>query len=116
MAFQCPGEFSPTDMAPLPDGRVLILLRNFVWGLPPRFEVGLMVADPSEIAAGETWTGQMLAFFPRPFPIDNYEGLSVEWEEGGYPVTITLVSDDNDMRFQRTLLARLRWDGRPPVD
>ena len=37
---------------------------------------------------------------------ENYEGLAVEPGAGGR-LTLWLVSDDNNMRFQRTLLLRL---------
>ncbi|WP_196793202.1 esterase-like activity of phytase family protein [Erythrobacter litoralis] len=111
-AFSAPEDFRPTDIAALPDGRVLFLLRRIVFGLPPRFEIGLLVADPAQIAEGETWSGELLTVFSRPFPTDNYEGLAVEPTDGGYPVTITMISDDNDIAYQRTLVAQLYWDGR----
>lgn len=110
-AFLPPEGFRPTDMANLPDGRVLFVIRRVVWGLPPRFEIGLLVADPAEIAADQVWQGTALTRFSRPFPTDNYEGLSVE-SDGAYPVTITLISDDNGALYQRTLVAQLRWDGQ----
>lgn len=110
-AFRAPEGFRPTDMAALPDGRVLFIIRRIVWGLPPRFEIGLVVADPSVIAKDQVWTGDVLTTFSRPFPTDNYEGLSVE-HDGSYPVTITMISDDNNISYQRTLVAQLRWDGR----
>ena len=113
-AFTAPDDFRPTDMAALPDGRVLILLRRVVFGFPPRFEVALMLADPSSIAEGESWTGTMLATFSRPFPTDNYEGLAVEPSATGYPVTITMIADDNNVAYQRTLVAQLAWDGSTP--
>ncbi|RZV33432.1 MAG: esterase-like activity of phytase family protein [Sphingomonadaceae bacterium] len=112
-AFGAPSDFRPTDMALLPDGRVLFLLRRIEWGLPPRFEIGLMVADPADIVEGETWTGTLLTTFSHPFPTDNYEGLSVE-SDGDYPVTATLISDDNGISYQRTLVLQLQWDGRGP--
>lgn len=108
--FRAPEDFRPTDMASLPDGRVLILVRRVVLGLPPHFEVRLLVADPVSIAAGRSWRGTELARFAPPLPTDNYEGLAVDPGDG-FPVTLTMISDDNDVRYQRTLLLRLRWDG-----
>jgi len=110
-AFRAPEDFRPTDMAALPDGRVLILLRRIVWGLPPYFEIGLLVANPARIEEGKVWNGKLLTTFKRPFPTDNYEGLSVE-SDGGFPVILTLISDDNGISYQRTLVAQLQWDGR----
>lgn len=111
--FRAPDDFRPTDMAALPDGRVLILARRVVLGLPPHFEVVLLVADPAAIAAGSSWTGTELARFAPPFPTDNYEGLAVDPGDG-FPVTLTMISDDNGVRYQRTLLLRMRWDGELP--
>ncbi len=111
--FRAPEDFRPTDMAGLPDGRVLILVRRVVLGLPPHFEVRLLVADPASIAAGRSWRGTELARFAPPFPTDNYEGIAVD-PGAGFPVTLTMISDDNEVRYQRTLLLRLRWDGELP--
>ncbi|GAA4047671.1 esterase-like activity of phytase family protein [Parerythrobacter jejuensis] len=111
--LKTPEGYRPTDMAVLPDGRVLILLRKLVIGLPPRFESGLMVADPRQITADGMWTGTLLAEFAAPFPTDNYEGLAIVPTDR-FPVTLAIISDDNGVRYQRTLLARFQWDGRAP--
>ncbi|MGN6498996.1 MAG: esterase-like activity of phytase family protein [Tsuneonella sp.] len=66
-----PTPFRPVDAALLPDGRVLILLRTWD-GLPPRFRNRLVVADPSQIAAGKVWRGVELARVEAPLPSDNY--------------------------------------------
>lgn len=114
-AFSTPENFRPTDMALLPDGRVLVLVRRIAWGLPPHFEVAVLVADPQEIEAGKVWSGTELARFSPPFPTDNYEGLAVE-PGSGFPVEITIISDDNAVSYQRTLLLRLQWDGSLPEE
>ncbi|WP_284123957.1 esterase-like activity of phytase family protein [Parerythrobacter aestuarii] len=117
-SFAAPEGFRPTDMAALPDGRVLILVRRIAWGFPPHFKVVLLVADPAEIVVGESWSGTELARFDPPFPTDNYEGLAIEpgSDRGtGYPVMVTIISDDNAVSYQRTLLLRLQWDGKLPA-
>lgn len=109
--FRAPDGFRPTDMAPLPDGRVLLLVRRIAIGWRPYFETALLVADPGRIAAGQSWTGTELARFKPPFPADNFEGLAVD-PAAGFPVVITMISDDNRAIYQRTLLLRFSWDGR----
>ena len=106
--FRPPEDFLPVDMAQLPDGRVLILLRAIRWGLPPTFESMLVVADPRRIRPGERWAWREVAHLAEPLPMDNYEGLAVEPGEEG-TLVLWLISDDNRSRFQRTLLLKLLW-------
>ncbi len=107
--FDDPEGFLPVDMALLPDGRVLILMRSFEWGLPPVFKARLMVADPADIGEGEQWPAREIARFEQPMPTDNFEGIAV-WGDT-YPVTLWMISDDNTAKFQNTLLLKMRWDG-----
>ena len=106
--FHPPAGYNPSDIAALPDGRVLILLRKVVWGLPPSFVGKLVIADPATIRAGEEWRAEPLADLRPPLPMDNYEGLAVEPMPDGR-VTLWLISDDNNGMFQRTLLLELVW-------
>ena len=105
--FVPPAGYQPVDLAQLPDGRVLILLRRVVWGLPPGFAGKLMLAEPRAIRAGQRWPATLLANLAAPLPSDNYEGLAVVPDSAG--TTLWLISDDNDSLFQRTLLLKLRW-------
>lgn len=107
--FAPPPGYRPVDMAELPDGRVLILLRDVHVGLPPRFVTRLIVADPAEIGADVPWRGKTVADITAPVPSENYEGMAID-SRGDTPV-IWLISDDNTMRYQRTLLLRLEWRG-----
>ncbi len=106
--FVPPEGFKPVDMAQLPDGRVLILLRTVDWGFPPTFRGRLVVADPAKIEPGGEWPSETFAELVSPLPTDNYEGLAIEPAEGGGAV-LWLISDDNDVHFQRTLLLKLEW-------
>jgi hypothetical protein len=106
--FRPPEGYRPVDMALLPDGRVLILLRRVILGLPPRFEAKLVLADPAEIEAGERWSGREIAHLAEPLPTDNYEGLAVEPGDDR-ALVLWLISDDNKATFQRTLLLKLLW-------
>ena len=105
--FRAPEGYAPSDLALLPDGRVLILARRVEWGLPPGFSNKLLVADPAEVRAGKPWPWRELADLSA-LPSDNYEGLAIEAAMGG-AVTLWLISDDNHATFQRTLLAKLAW-------
>ncbi|KRA81603.1 esterase-like activity of phytase family protein [Altererythrobacter sp. Root672] len=106
--FAAPEGFRPVDMAQLPDGRMLILLREVKWRLPPRFAGKLMVADPAEIRSGAVWKGEVIADLEEPLPTDNYEGLAITQANDG-TVVAWLISDDNAASFQRTLLMKLEW-------
>lgn len=108
-SFAPPSGYRPVDLAQLPDGRVLILVRRFIFGLPPRFETKLLVADPRDIAGGADWTAHEIASIAPLLPSDNYEGLDVMARADGN-IDIWLISDDNAATFQRTLLLKLRWD------
>ncbi|WP_324261926.1 esterase-like activity of phytase family protein [Altererythrobacter sp. H2] len=113
-AFVPPKPYRATDMAALPDGRVLILLRAIEGVIPPRFSARLLIADPAAIRAGGQWRGVEVARFGLDLPTDNFEGLAVEPRADG-ALTLWLISDDNGAALQRTLLYRLRWtpDTRP---
>jgi len=106
--FLPPAGYRPVDIAQLPDGRALILLRKVVWGLPSGFAGKLMLADPATIRAGKAWRADPLADLVAPLPSDNFEGLAVA-PDGRGGVTLWLISDDNDSIAQRTLLLKLRW-------
>lgn len=107
--FVPPRGYFASDMAALPDGRVLILIRRLVFPFPPMFAAQLLVADPSRIRAGEAWPWQRLAKIESPVPLDNYEGLAVTPRADG-KLTLWLVSDDNAMVTQRSLLLKMSWD------
>lgn len=108
--FVPPAGYRAVDMAQLPDGRVAILLRKVVWGIPPEFAGKLMTADPRTIRAGEPWRAEPLADLVAPLPSDNYEGLAIRPDGNGGAV-LWLISDDNGAFWQRTLLLRLDWPG-----
>ena len=109
-AYRPPPGYRPTDIAQLPDGRVLILERRL--DFPLRFSAALAVADPAAIRPGRTWRRRELARIASPLPSDNFEGMAVAAAPGG-AVTIWLISDDNQAQLvQRTLLLKLSWTPR----
>jgi hypothetical protein len=97
-----------TDAVTLPDGRILILHRLFaIWN---QWDCTLAVADSAAIRPGAPWRARTIARFATPGLADNFEGLAVLPDaRGGY--AIWLVSDDNRMVWQRSLLLRLHWPG-----
>jgi len=106
--FVPPDGFRPTDMAQLPDGRVVILLRRFRVGFSRWLASRLVLADPATIAAGDSWDWEPLAEIRSPVPLENYEGIAVEPRDGG-AVRLWIISDDNSAALQRTLLLALDW-------
>ena len=112
-SFVPPGGYDPSDMAQLPDGRVLILLRGLKL-FPPGFAIRLVLADPADLLPGREWKWRDVGAIESPIPIDNYEGLAVTGGEKGSPLTLWVISDDNGaLLLQRSLLLRFEWS--PPA-
>lgn len=107
-SFVTPDGYRPTDVAQLPDGRVLILLRELRWPMPPRFGTKLVLADPAAIRRGGEWRGTVLASLDGTGLEENYEGLAIEPGSDGQ-LRAWLISDDNMAATQRTLLLRLEF-------
>lgn len=108
LRFSPPGDFDPTAMALLPDGRAVILLRALRRTLPP-FASMLVLADPAQIREDEDWPYSVLAQWDGADLRENYEGMAVE-PTGDGSANIWLISDDNLSVLQRTLLLKLRFD------
>lgn len=107
--FESPAEsFAVTDLAQLPDGRVLLLMRNVAWGTPP-FEGLIAIADAPAAGSQDPWSPRAALRFDGVIPRENYEGLAVRAQEDG-TVIVWIISDDNISAFQRTLLAKLIFD------
>jgi hypothetical protein len=106
-AFRRPVEsYAATDLAQLPDGRLLLLMRNTVFAMPP-FDSLLAIGQPPR--AGETWAPRVALRLDAVIPSDNYEGLATREMEDGR-VAVWVISDDNLSVMQRNLLARLVFD------
>lgn len=103
-----PGGYRPVDMLAAPDGKVLVLLRDFALGLPPTFSTAIAVLEPDTIAPGATVRLALLAELGEAFPADNYEGMALTEDVDG--VHLWLVSDDNFMDYQHSYLLKLRWE------
>jgi hypothetical protein len=104
-----PDGYRPTELARLPDGRLLLLGRKFTLG---GFRSLIALLDPATIRANATVTPRVVARITDPRVCDNYEGMTVT-PEGDGAVAVWLISDSNDMvLLQRTLLLKLRVDPR----
>ena len=106
LSFAPPQGFRPVDAAQLPDGRVMVLVRRVVWGLPPSFETALVLVDRIGKDPARVLEGRVVARIAEPLPADNYEGLEVI-PRGDGGAALWLISDHNGSIFQRTLLLKL---------
>jgi len=106
-----PDHYDPSDMAVLPDGRLLVLNRRFA--LPFEFSAKLTVIDPKAIRPGAVVRGREIATLAAPLVHDNFEGLAIT-REGGATI-VWIVSDDNQLFLQRSLLLKFRLEPDPPV-
>ena len=100
--YKPPRGYVATDAAELPDGRIIVLNRRF--GIFEGFSMALAIVDTQAIKPGAQVTGEMIAEFKPPLNIDNMEGLSVT-REGGRTI-LWLISDDNQVPIERTLLLK----------
>ena len=104
--YRPPDGYDPSDATELPDGRVLVLNRRF--SLPFAWSAILTLIDPRGLKAGQVAASREVARFAAPLTVDNYEGLAVTRE--GDATILWMVSDDNQLFLQRTLLMKFRVD------
>lgn len=101
-----PAGFDPSDVAELPDGRLLVLTRQF--SIPDLFTAKLVIVDPRAIRAGAAVSGREIAHFASPLLHDNFEALAVT-QEGGDTI-IWMASDDNQQVWERSFLLKFRLE------
>lgn len=102
LGYRPPTGYKPTDVAQLPDGRILVLNRRFsLWTL---FTSKLVLLDPISAQPNGIFQGRVIATLESPTITENFEGLSITQENGRS--IIWIISDDNFMRWQRTLLLK----------
>ncbi len=105
--YRPPARYAPTDVAELPDGRMLVL--NRAVGVTDLFTAKLVVIDPRRVTPGAVLTGPTVATLAAPVLHDNFEALAVTRE--GDATIVWIASDDNAPTwFQRTLLLKFRLD------
>ncbi|MDT8279174.1 MAG: esterase-like activity of phytase family protein [Erythrobacter sp.] len=102
--------YEATDMAQLPDGRLLVLMRKLarpsrtVW---PPFSALLAIGEVPQ--AGGEFAPAITLPLDRVIPRENYEGLALR-PRGDGRVDVWVMSDDNFSIIQRSLLAKLVFD------
>jgi hypothetical protein len=101
-----PAGYHPTDVAQLPDGRILVLNRRF--GLDSLFTNVVTLVDPAALDSGKPVEGVPIAQLAPPTLHDNFEGLAIT-VENGRPI-IWMISDDNFMSWQSTYLLKFALD------
>jgi hypothetical protein len=103
LVYQDPAPyFRPTDAAQLPDGRILVLHRNFK---PPfRFRAKLAILDALPRDPRKPLRGRVIATLDETGLTDNFEGVAVS-QKGGRTF-VWLISDDNFLWLQRTYLLK----------
>jgi hypothetical protein len=104
--YQPPDGFDPSDITELPDGRLLVLNRDF--NLMDLFRVKLTLFSPDQIRPDALVRGREIATLARPLLHDNFEGVATQRE--GKDTVIWIVSDDNRELWERTYLFKFRLD------
>ncbi len=110
LVVEIPDGYRPVDLALGDDARLLILLRRLVISIPPDFDTAIASIDIADLEPGIRIEADLLAKLGSAFPSDNFEGMTVT--NDAYGTHIWLVSDDNFMSYQSTLLLKLRWNQR----
>ena len=100
--YETDGGFAPTGATTLPGGDVVVVERNYT-ALTGTVKVRLRRVGASAFKAGARVGGTLIAELAPPMTVDNFEGVSAHRDADG-KTRVTLVSDDNFSRRQRTLL------------
>ncbi|HVJ03908.1 MAG TPA: esterase-like activity of phytase family protein [Sphingomonas sp.] len=108
-AYVPPAGYNPVDLAELPDGRLLVLNRDFrPVGL---FTAKLALADARGVKQGAVVQGREIATLAGPLLHDNFEGIAVTRE--GNETIAWIVSDDNSQFWEASLLLKFRLELPP---
>ena len=105
-AYEPYGRYDPSDVTALPNGDLLVLDRGF--RLPFTFSARISRVAARDVAAGRIARGRLIATIDAPLIHDNFEGIDTTDENGA--TIVWIVSDDNQMFLQRTLLLKFRLD------
>jgi hypothetical protein len=99
------GDYRPVDAKALANGDLLVLERAF--NLLGGFATRLVRVPAVAIRPGAILDGRDIAELGPPLISDNFEGLAVETAADG-GTFVYLLSDDNRVALQRTLLLQFR--------
>ncbi|WP_112661740.1 esterase-like activity of phytase family protein [Microvirga flavescens] len=101
--------YAVSDLNFLPDGDMLLLERKV--SLLEGFGIRLRQVKAAAIRPGALVDGAVLFESEPSHQVDNLEGLALHQEAGR--TIVTLISDNNFSRFQRTLLLEFALDADP---
>ncbi|MBW4330972.1 esterase-like activity of phytase family protein [Stakelama sp. CBK3Z-3] len=101
-AYRPPAGYDPSDMAQLPDGRLLVLNRRL--SLHGGFSAKLTLIDLDRVQPGRMVSGSVIATLAKPALHDNFEALAVTHEKGR--IVVWIASDDNQSLFEKTYLLK----------
>jgi hypothetical protein len=105
--YRPPDGYRATDATPLPDGRLLVLHRRI--GLPNGFTAKLGIVNPKTMMRGSIVESEIIATLAPPLLVDNMEGVTITQERGR--TIVWLISDNNFMALQRTILMKFTLEG-----
>lgn len=97
-----PVGYDPTDAVYLGNGRLLVLNRRAT--LYDGFTAVIALVDLRGLKAGSVLKAREIARLAPPVLADNFEGMALEERDG--QKILWVVSDDNHLFFQRTLLLK----------
>lgn len=103
-------DFSPTDLAFLANGDLLVLERRYTMVGGPGMQIRLIKADT--LIPDAVLDGEVLINLTARYGIDNFEGLAVRQNADGETI-IYLVSDDNFNPLQKNLLLMFKLKQQP---
>jgi hypothetical protein len=101
-------DFDVSDCAVLPDGDLALLERRFAW--TSGVAIRLRRVPLTAVVPGAVLEGTDIMSADMGYQIDNLEGLSVHRTRSG-ELVLTIVSDDNFSRLQRTILLQFTLNG-----
>lgn len=107
--YRAPPGYRPTDVAELPDGRLIVVNRKA--SLSEAFTAVITLFDRGAIRPGRTVRGREVARLVAPVVHDNFEAIAVTRERGD--TILWLASDDNQAPTQASLLLKFRLDDAP---
>ncbi len=108
MRYVPPPGYSPTDAVWVGEGEMLVLNRRAT--MSDGFTAMITLVDIGKMQRGAILHGQVVARLAPPVLSDNFEGMALEQRDGQR--IVWLVSDDNHLFFQRTLLLKFALPAR----
>ncbi len=102
MSYIPPTGYNPTDALWIGNGHMLVLNRRAT--LYDGFTAIVTLVDLRDMRAGTVLRGREVARLAPPLLSDNFEGMALERRDGQR--ILWLVSDDNHLFLQRTLLLK----------